>query len=115
MQHPSPHLLSPSAGPYQQRTRSQTLNNPTSASPQSYRQPLGSGSISHKRSGSSLSALGGSGGGERGVGEGKRRAVFCDVVLDQLSKDEGGEWIIPTSKYLLAVLHSELFSNVASG
>lgn len=97
MQHPSPHLLSPSAGPYQQRPRSQTLSN-TPLSPQSYRQPLGSGSLGHKRSGSVLSTHGGAGGSERGVGEGKRRAVFCDVVLDQLSKDEEGEWIIPTSK-----------------
>lgn len=94
----------PSTGP-SQRQRAQTLlSASTSAniSPslsRSYHQPLGTGSLrrtqqqgshvrsrSHGDAGASLSA----------VAKGKRRAVFCDVVVDDLELDENGVCVYPT-------------------
>ena len=99
------------------RTRANTLTSPvapppastapaTSLSPslsRSYRQPIGTGSLrrqqqqlgaSHGRSrslgdaGSPLSASASSAGG-------RRRAVFCDVVVDDLELGENGEVVYP--------------------
>ncbi|BGP22351.1 hypothetical protein JCM10295v2_001230 [Rhodotorula toruloides] len=101
----------PSTGP-SQRQRAQTLlSASTSAniSPslsRSYHQPLGTGSLrrtqqqgshvrsrSHGDAGASLSV----------VAKGKRRAVFCDVVVDDLELDENGVCVYPigpTSDFL---------------
>jgi hypothetical protein len=39
------------------------------------------------------------------MGKGKRRAVFCDVVLDEIDLDQTGECVYPPGK-LLGPLHT---------
>ncbi|GAA5984437.1 hypothetical protein JCM11641_000137 [Rhodosporidiobolus odoratus] len=67
----------------------------------SYHQPMGSGSQrrtnshqGHARSRSQGDAR--SAGRPAAIGKGKRRAVFCDVVLDKLELDEDGRCVYPT-------------------
>ncbi|GAA5903850.1 hypothetical protein JCM5296_005571 [Sporobolomyces johnsonii] len=99
--------LPPSPAP-KTRLRSQTMTSPAppaSRSPtfiRTYQQPVGTGSQrrregqsgGHPRSRSQGDvALGSSG---SGIGKGKRRAVFCDVVVDELELDEAGECIYPS-------------------
>ncbi|GAA6000756.1 hypothetical protein JCM10207_004640 [Rhodosporidiobolus poonsookiae] len=67
----------------------------------SYHQPVGSGSqrrmraqSGHLRTRSQGDAVAAA--SLQDVGKGKRRAVFCDVVLDELELDEDGTCIYPT-------------------
>jgi hypothetical protein len=42
--------------------------------------------------------------GPRGVAAGKRRAVFCDVVVDELELDEHGSCVYPPGECSIWVL-----------
>ncbi|GAA6009896.1 hypothetical protein JCM11491_000856 [Sporobolomyces phaffii] len=96
--------------PAKARPRSQTVSTasvaPLHSSPsnsRSYQQPVGTGSLrrqweqqksGHGRSRSQGDLVGKRGGGED-IGKGKRRAVFCDVVLDEIDLDPTGECVYP--------------------
>ncbi|GAA5879250.1 hypothetical protein JCM16303_003134 [Sporobolomyces ruberrimus] len=92
------------------RPRSQTMSASTSGPPgtsaspsftRSYQQPVGTGSLRRQweqKSGHGRSRSQGdmaSQGDAREIGKGKRRAVFCDVVLDEIDLDPTGECVYP--------------------
>ncbi|GAA5964476.1 hypothetical protein JCM3765_006294 [Sporobolomyces pararoseus] len=98
--------------PSKARPRSQTMStgslqpsSSTTRSPsftRSYQQPVGTGSLRRQweqKSGHGRSRSQGDiatpreGTGE--IGKGKRRAVFCDVVLDEIDLDHSGECVYP--------------------
>ncbi|GAA5901851.1 uncharacterized protein JCM6883_000416 [Sporobolomyces salmoneus] len=96
--------------PSKPRPRSKTLSagsvlpqsSSASLSRSSYQQPVGTGSIRRQmeqKSGQSRSRSQGdvaSTGDSRGeIGKGKRRAVFCDVVLDEIDLEPSGECVYP--------------------
>ncbi|GAA5912911.1 hypothetical protein JCM6882_009511 [Rhodosporidiobolus microsporus] len=106
-------MLSPTVAPppppssSKPRPRAQTLMSsvpPVDRSPtsnRSYFQPTGTGSQrrtngqpGHLRSRSQGDAMASA--AAAGVGKGKRRAVFCDVVVDELELGEDGECLYPS-------------------
>ncbi|GAA6043638.1 hypothetical protein JCM8097_000848 [Rhodosporidiobolus ruineniae] len=86
------------------RPRTYTLTSPSGmidASPsnsRSYFQPVGTGSQrrqpQHARSRSQGDAVNAA--ASAGADKGKRRAVFCDLVLDDIELDEDGRFVFPT-------------------
>ncbi|GAA5936884.1 uncharacterized protein JCM15063_000090 [Sporobolomyces koalae] len=64
----------------------------------SYQQPVGTGSLRRQvehKSGHGRSRSQGDVASTTEIGKGKRRAVFCDVVLDELDLNEAGECVYP--------------------
>ncbi|GAA5826318.1 hypothetical protein JCM11251_007252 [Rhodosporidiobolus azoricus] len=105
-------MLSPTVAPLpppssaKPRPRAQTLMSPvppvdrSPTSNRSYFQPVGAGSLrknggssGHGRSRSQGDAAAGA--AAASVGKGKRRAVFCDVVVDELDLAEDGSCLFP--------------------
>lgn len=68
-----------------------------------YQQPVGTGSLRRQweqKAGHGRSRSQGdvTGGGQGEIGKGKRKQVFCDVVLDEIDLDEAGECVYPPGK-----------------
>lgn len=106
----------PAAAHSKPRMRAQTLTSPpdginlTPSLSRSYRQPVGTGSLrrmqqqqqsslGHSRSRSQGDAMSALAAGPSTPVKGKRRAVVCDVVLEDVETDEDARFAYPTGTY----------------
>lgn len=100
MMNNSSKLLSPT--PFNNRPQTLTKpNNSPKQQQQSYRQPVGtsrSNSVASATRPRSWSEPLSSSKGKQVVPSGKKRVVFCDVVLERVERMNDGTWALPECK-----------------